>query len=263
MAFVAGHFGEWLQGVYGPQQHVALVTLACPSAGVRVDAQRSQTLSLRQNRPVLTDDMCCRFLGALGIEATLQIDMHVDLPPGAGCGMSTATLVALARAVGADETRITGACVAVEGAIDPTMHSLPDGVLWAPREGVSLADVPPPPPVEVLGGLWGPPTRTDPEDTNFPAVDDLIGEWIAGPDLTRAARIATESARRTTALRGPQGDPTEALARDLGALGFARAHTGSARAMIFAPGQVPDRAEDAMRRAGYAHVMRFQTGGRA
>ncbi|MEM9852633.1 MAG: hypothetical protein AAF761_11645 [Pseudomonadota bacterium] len=239
------------------------MTLPCPTAGVRVDARPSQTWSLRQNRPVLTDDMCRRFLGALGVKTPLKLTIDVDLPLGAGCGMSTAALVALARAVGTDETRITGACIAVEGASDPTMLGVPDGVLWAPREGQTLGDIPPPPRAGIVGGLWGPPTRTDPEDANFPPIDDLVADWSSGPDVTRAAEIAAESARRTTALRGPKADPTEALARDLGALGFARAHTGSARAMIFLLGQVPDRAEDAMRRAGYAHVMRFQTGGRA
>lgn len=263
MAFVAGHFGEWLQGTIGPEPTLVLVTLGCPTTGVRVNARPSDALCIRQNRPVLTPEMCRHLLDRLGVGSAYDLTIEVDLPPGAGAGMSTAALVALARAVGADETRIASACVAVEGASDPTMQALPDGVLWAPRQALSLADLPPPPRAEIIGGLWGAPTPTDPDDSDFPAIDDLVKDWSSGPDLPRAAEIATESARRTTATRGAQDDPTKALARDLGALGFARAHTGSAWALIFPPGQVPDGAEDAMRRAGYAHVMRFQTGGRS
>jgi hypothetical protein len=78
--------------------------------------------------------------------------------------------------------------------------------------------------------------------------------------LAPLARIASESSARTTALRGPGDDPTAALAARLGALGHARAHTGSARALIFPPGEAPARAEAALRAAGYSGILRFRTG---
>jgi hypothetical protein len=53
------------------------------------------------------------------------------------------------------------------------------------------------------------------------------------------------------------------LARELGALGYARAHTGPARALIFAPGKVPGGAGAALQEAGLRDVLRFRTGGAA
>jgi hypothetical protein len=53
------------------------------------------------------------------------------------------------------------------------------------------------------------------------------------------------------------------LARDLGALGYARAHTGPARALIFAPGKVPNGAGAALKEAGLRDVLHFRTGGAA
>jgi hypothetical protein len=85
---------------------------------------------------------------------------------------------------------------------------------------------------------------------------------VARGDLAAVAGIATESARRCSALRGPV-DPMAALARDLGALGHTRAYTGTARALIFAPGKVPDGAGAALAEAGLTGVLRFATGGAA
>lgn len=262
MTFVAGHFGEWLQGRVGPDQTIALVTLACPLAGVTATTKPAGRFALDQDAQVLNAQHAQHFLAALGLDPQVAAQLCVDLPPGAGAGMSTAALVALARSLGAEEAKIALACLAVEGATDPLMLPAPDAVLWAPRRAAILRDIPRPPEAEIVGGLWGDPVQTNPADLAFPAVDDLVADWISAPDLAAAAAIASASAVRTTALRGPAGDPTAELAKELGALGFARAHTGSARALIFSPGAVPKAAEDALRAAGYSHAMRFRTGGR-
>ena len=102
--------------------------------------------------------------------------------------------------------------------------------------------------------------RTNPADMDFPDVADLVERW-EGADLARRAELATQSAERTTTRRGPEGDPTKALARDLGALGWARAHTGSARALIFPPDEVPEDVESMLGDAGYQRLVRFRTGG--
>lgn len=261
MVFVAGHFGEWLQGLSGPEGRIALVTMACPAHGARADVEPADRLLLERNA-LIGADRCARFLTALGLPPRARIRLSPDLPPGGGAGMSTAALVALARAMGAQEERIAAACLAVEGATDPLMLRLPDAVLWAPREARVLQAIPPPPRAGIVGGFWGPPVRTDPADRRFPRIDDLIDAWIGGPDLRGAARLASLSAERTAAMRGPRGDPTAEIASRLGALGFARAHTGSARALIFAPGTVPDGAEAVLAAAGYTGCLRFKTGGR-
>lgn len=264
MVWVAGHFGEWVQGHVGGDVggHVALVTLCCPTHGVRAGWRAAPDLALYDPQALLGHDRARAILMALGLAPRGAITIMPDLPPGGGAGMSTAGLVALARAAGAAEQAIAPACLAVEGAVDPLMLALPDSVLWAPRAARAVMDLPRPPAAEIVGGFWGDPVVTDPADTVFPAVDDLVAEWARGPDLAAAARLASLSAARTTALRGPLGDPTPDLAARLGALGWARAHTGSARALIFAPGQAPRRAEPVLAAAGYGGVIRFATGAR-
>ena len=293
-----GHFGEWLQGRLGPGGPVALVTLACPSHGARATLAASAPPGIDGLEGLLDASQARRFLAALACVLPGRVRLTADLPPGGGAGMSTAALVALARVLGAAEARLPAACLAVEGATDPLMYSAPDAVLWAPRRAVALRALSRPPAAEIVGGLLGPPERTDPDDTHFPNIADLAEEWAAtlasdsttraqardrrdgradaegevrAPGLARGdeqgarqladlARIASDSAARTTALRGPRDDPTPALAARLGALGYARAHTGSARALIFPPGGAPAGAEAALRGAGYACVLRFRTG---
>ncbi|MBD3765654.1 MAG: propanediol utilization protein [Rhodobacterales bacterium] len=259
MVWVAGHFGEWVQGCTAQSGDVVLVTLPCPSFGASATWQDDPVLSVVDPSGVVGPARAVALLSQLGLAARGRITLATDLPPGGGAGMSSAALVALARAAGAAEDRIAAACLAVEGAVDPLMLSAPDAVLWAPRRAVPVRALPPPPAAEILGGFWGAPIATDPRDTAFPPIDDLIAAWMTGPDLRRAAELAQQSAQRTTALRGPADDPTPALAAQLGALGWARAHTGSARSLIFAPGAVPARAEQHLRRAGFAGVMRFST----
>lgn len=269
MVWVAGHFGEWLQGQVAG--HLALVTLACPSMGAAVLARPAKALGLHDPDRVLGLARARVMLRALDLPLAGDFAVWADLPPGGGAGMSTAALVALARAAAPADAppptaaRIAAACLRAEGAVDPLMLAAPDAVLWAPRRAEAIRPLPPPPRAAILGGFWGGPTPTDPADLAFPVIDDLIEEWQAGPDLATAARLASLSAARTTALRGPAGDPTAALAARLGALGWARAHTGSARALIFAPGAVPGMAAGAMTAtmtaAGFGPVIRFETGG--
>jgi hypothetical protein len=135
-------------------------------------------------------------------------------------------------------------------------------MLWASRQGRVLAALPPVPAMEILGGFWGPARRTDPNDSNFPEISDLVAQWSDAMTPADAARLATESARRTLMSRGPAGDPTPALMRDIGALGMVIAHTGSARGLIFGRGETPDGAAASLRRAGFAGVVRFRVGER-
>ncbi|TPE49769.1 biphenyl 2,3-dioxygenase [Amaricoccus solimangrovi] len=210
-------------------------------------------------------------LGRLRIAPRGAFRLRIDAPPGGGAGASTAARVALARAAALGAGRpapvpetLARACVATEGASDPLMYPDPARLLWSSRTGHVLAMAPALPPLEILGGFLGPPRRTDPRDTDFPDIADLARAWpSATADAAALAALASESARRTLAHRGLPADPTEALGRGLGALGFAIAHTGSARALLFRPGRVPPGAAAALRAAGFAGVIRFRTGGRA
>ncbi|MEM9899790.1 MAG: propanediol utilization protein [Pseudomonadota bacterium] len=260
MTFVAGHFGEWLQGRLGSDGPVVLITLACPAFGVRAELRREEHPVLCQTPEVLDAASANRLLRAVRRDLTGRVTLRADFPPGSGTGVSTASLIALARALGAEEGDIAPACCAAEGASDPLMQKAPDAVLWASREGRVVRVVQRPPLCDVVGGFFGPPQRTDPGDTHFPDIVDLAECWDQSRDLSEFAALASASAARTTALRGPAQDPTAEIAKRLGALGHARAHTGPARALLFAPGSAPPETAAALRAAGFRSVVRFQTG---
>ncbi len=260
MAVVTGHFGEWVQGRLGPDGPLVLVTVACDALHVRADRMGDGPLALEQAPAILPLERAARFLELIGA-APGRFRLVANMPPGGGAGASTAALLALAEAAGCHVADLAQSCVAVEGASDPLMLPRPDAVLWAPREGRVVAPLRPLPCAEIVAGFWGPPIATDPADMRFPDVADLIEALEGMTTLKDLAEIATASATRCTALRGPQDDPTEALAMDLGALGHLRAHTGSARGLIFIPGTAPSRAEETLRDAGFAQILRFRTGG--
>lgn len=262
-ARVAGHFGEWIQGRLGPDGPLALITVPCPVLSVEATWKPAPEIGLKWNGH-----------RSLSLEQAKRMLMELDLGSGAatfntnmisarGTGASTAALVALAQAAGVwDPLRIAQACVAVEGASDPLMLAHPDEVLWAPRRADSLRELPKPPEFEMVGGFFGADQMTDPADTDFPDVGDLVDPWTtaaSGGNRHALAECATASAQRTTALRGPVDDPTADLSRALGALGWVRAHTGSARALVFAPGSVPRRAKDCLAEAGLRDLVQFET----
>ncbi|SFG84709.1 threonine kinase [Palleronia marisminoris] len=251
---MSGHFGEWMQGRMDPDGTLALVTMTCPLPPVEPSPGAG---------PLLPPERIAAFCAALGV-ADPRLDMAARMPMGGGTGASTAALLLIGRAAGVhDPARLATACIAAEGASDPLMLDCPDAVLWAPREGRILDRIAPPPRAEIVGGFQGPPLPTDPADIDFPDIADLHRLWATSGQLSLCAGIASESGRRTTAARGPEGDPTQTLAADLGALGWARAHTGSARALIYAPGAVPPGVEAALAEAGLTGIVRFQTGGAA
>jgi uncharacterized protein involved in propanediol utilization len=253
MIRVTGHFGEWLQGRLGPDGPLVLVTLPCSALAITVAG----------TDPLLRAATRDRFAHALG-HPLPETGLRSDMPLGAGAGASTAALIALARAAGGggDAESLAQACLAAEGATDPLMFEAPDALLWAPRAARALARLPPMPPAEIVGGFWGPPTPTDPADIDFPDIADLVALWrTADGDLAACAGLAAESARRCTARRGPSQDPVPDLAAALGALGHTRAHTGSARGLVFAPGTAPARCEALLAEAGLGGTLRFATGG--
>lgn len=256
------HFGEWLQGRLGPDGPMALVTLV--PKGVRLTAWRRPARGLYSHalgHGALPAAVLARFGQALGGRPQGRYLLRLPYPPGMGTGMSTAGLLALAGAGYAPET-LARACIAAEGASDPLMFSAPSQRLWAPREGRVLGGLlPPQPRAHLLAGFWGPPRPTRAADQDYDDISELVAAWRAGGDLARRAALASESARACVTRRGPSGDPTEALARDLGALGWAISHSGAARALIFAPGLVPDHGIAAMREAGLRGVHRLATCG--
>lgn len=260
-ARVSGHFGELLQGRIGPTGPIGLVTLPCPILWAEAEVTPARGLGLYQPVRVISPSRLRRLLDALDLPAYGRFRLRLTMPPGGGAGASTAALMALARSAGAcDDAALIRAVLAEEGASDPLLFPTPERLLWASRRGVILADLPALPRFEILGGFLGIGQRTDPLDHRFPDISDLLQDW-PGADLAGMARLASQSARRTLALRGPQDDPTEALARRHDALGFTIAHTGAARGLIFAPGTVPEAAASDLRASGFSRITRFRCGG--
>ena len=261
MTRVYGHFGELLQGRIGPSGPVALVTLPCRALWAEAGVAHGRSFGLHQTQTAVPRAVLRQLLTSLGLPVRGQFSLRLSMPLGGGAGASTAVLLALGMAAGADPGRdLEAAVLAVEGASDPLLRLAPERVLWASRLGVALGVLPPLPRFEVLGGFLGPGLRTDPLDHNFPDISDLVSAW-PGPDLATMADLASQSARRTLALRGPANDPTEALARRHGALGFCIAHTGAARGLIFAPRTVPQAAAADLRAAGFSRITQFGCGG--
>ncbi|MDO6732090.1 propanediol utilization protein [Marinovum sp. 2_MG-2023] len=258
---VAGHFGEWMQGRIGCDGPVALVTLPCPALGVRL-WHYPAAQGLRLYGVGLTAQQVRRFLTPLGLRLRGTIRMRALAQLGFGTGVSSARLVALAQLAGwrGRPLDLARACVRFEGASDPLAFAAPSRLLWASRVGDCLADLPGQPRYEILGGFWGGARWTEPQDQAFPDISDLIAPWRQARNLPDIAALASESAARCQAMRGPEGDPTPDLARDLGALGWLRAHTGCARGLIFSPGNVPSTGAETLRAAGLRHVLQFRGG---
>ena len=261
---VFGHFGELLQGRLGPTGPVALVTLPCRAFAATATCEPARHLHVHDaGAGVVTEARTGHLLRLLHLPEAGRFTLRLTMPPGGGAGASSAALMALALAAGArDASAITAAALAVEGATDPLLAPAPERLLWASRQGQVLALLPHLPKFDILGGFLGPGQRTDPKDGNFPDISDLVMDWPAAcGSLPAMARLTSESARRTLALRGPADDPTEALAHRHGAIGFVIAHTGSARGLIFPPGGVSEAATLALREAGFSRITRFSAGG--
>lgn len=260
MTRVFGHFGEILQGRLGPGGPVVLVTCPCPALWAEARVRPSAGLSL-MGSPAVGRERLVALLDGLGLARRGRFTLRCQMPPGGGAGASTAGLLALARALGvAPDLALMDLIRRIEGASDPLVFAAPERVVWASRQGEVLGRLGPLPRFEVLGGFWGQGLRTDARDADFAPVEDLIAR-LRGGDLADLAAVASASAQRCLALRGPKGDPTEALAARHGALGFLIAHTGSARGLIFPPGMVHEAAASGLRAAGFCRITRFKAGG--
>ena len=99
--------------------------------------------------------------------------------------------------------------------------------------------------------------------------------WASCPDGSRALIMAgfeggtmsvglehhatEEEATRDALYRDVSAESIQAV-QATGALGHAIAHTGSARALLFAPETIPPGTADLLRQAGFRRIVRFRTG---
>lgn len=273
-AAVSGHFGELLQGRLGPGGALALVTLPAPSLQVVAELHPGPFAVHCPGARLLHRRLAAALHRAVvGGAPRGRLMLRAAMPPGGGAGSSTAALLATAAVYAAasgrpaaSPERLARLCIDIEGATDPLMYPDPARLLWAPRTARPLAPLPPLPCLEIVGGFLGPGVRTDPADLDFADISDLAAAWApaaARGDLPALAGLATESARRNADRRGgPALAPLLQLAARFRALGIVAAHTGSARGLIFAPGDGHDPAlPDALRQAGLGSIRHFRVGG--
>ncbi len=267
LSSASGHFGELLQGRLGPDGPLVLTTLPCARFQSQVQWLPSRALSLRGVGPQsVRPDQLRQLARALDVSARGVFTLQSNMPLGGGAGASTAALTAVSRMLKPEAAgqEIAQACLQVEGATDPLMFDRSGQLLWASRRAQIIDCLPPLPRMVIAGGFYGTPQRTCPEDQNFPDVGDLVEPLTQAcqtNDLTRLAHVASESAQRCLALRGPMNDPTANLMERTGALGMVIAHTGSARGLIFAPGTLPADIRPVMLKAGLRGLVTFSAGG--
>ncbi|MFN4128344.1 MAG: propanediol utilization protein [Paracoccaceae bacterium] len=253
-----------MQGRLGAGGPIVLITLPCPVLGVTARLEsRAQGLRGAGLDSPHGAAAAARLIADLGLDLSHGVRVQACAEAGLGTGVSTATLLALARLARwrGPASVLARACLQAEGASDPLMSHNPARLLWASRQGRALARLPALPGHEVIGGFYGPPQVTDPNDSAFPDIADLVAAWRRTRELAGFAALAALSARRCLDLRGPAQDPTAGLAHRLGALGWTIAHTGAARGLIFAPGCVPAHAAQALRDAGLRGILQFSGGG--
>jgi len=267
---VAGHFGELLQGRLGVDGPVALVSLPCPELQLKANFTPDNAFNVAVTDPSGAEiptlkDHLATLLRALDLPVQGQFSFASDMPAGGGAGLSTTLLVAVCRMAGlTDPVEIARRCHAIEGATDPLMFNHAERILWASREVRKLEELPPLPAFQVIGGFGPHRIRTNPNCANFPDISDLLPQWCdaaQAQDLSRLAQLSTCSAQRALTAQGVwANDPIQRLARETGALGVVTAHTGAARGLIFAKGEIPAQTDSALQKAGFSQITCFSGG---
>ena len=205
---IAGHFGEWMQGRIGPDgpvaaYHTATARRLASGFGIAPAPQ-----GLRLHGVGLSAQQVRRFLAPASAELARR---------GRGCARrrnsALAPVFSTARLVGAGAAGRGGRARHMiwralashsRGASDPLAFAAPSRLLWGSRNGTPLAEMPGLPRYEILGGFLGGPRWTDPQDQSFPDISDLIGPWRQARNLRDIAALASQSATRCQAMRGPR-----------------------------------------------------------
>ncbi|ANY08097.1 GHMP family kinase ATP-binding protein [Pseudonocardia sp. HH130630-07] len=280
------HHGELLQGFFRDGSGVprpGLVTLPSPEPGVRADfipATVGSGVTVHPPGRTKAARAARLALDAVGGPGTPGgvLTLTGSVRPGLGLGSSTADVVAAVRAVAdAAGARIgphtlARLAVAAEAASDPLMFDDTRPRLFAQRDGNVLEVLPGRiPPLLVLGCLLdgGRPVPTPavrPPEPPAAVVDTYealragLRTAFATGDAAATARIATRSAR----LHRTDGEVDRLLAavHPAGALGVQIAHSGNVAGVLLAPGDgvAADRAEAALRAAGFVPTGRFTAG---
>ncbi len=283
---VAQH-GEIMQGQIedgGYRRHRCLVSLPCNLLYSKVTFVPSTTNPLtvepvHKEKVKRVVELTLRLLELDGIGGTLRVDSNIE--EGKGYGSSTADCVAgalaAADAVGQTLTEQELAEVVVEAEIASDNFMFARAVLFAHREGRVLEDFGPKLPiVEVIGidtdahgavyTLDFPPAVYSARQVQcFHTMVSALRRAVREHDVALLGRVATASSViNQQFLPKPMFREVLNLAKHVGALGVAVAHSGTIMSLLFdsADPDLESRAcetQKKLEQLGVTKVLRFQT----
>ena len=260
---INGHFGEFMQGRLEIKGPVVLITLPSLVHKVQVTFTSGNFDVSQKGSRYYTQSVISNLLNHLKLQANGKFDISLFMPEACGTGSSTATRVAILRAVRPrmSTKTLVETCLLDEGASDPVMYSSPERLLWAPRLGKVLKQLPVLPKISCIGGFYGSPMKTNPNDKDFPIIKDLVDLWSLPRKTDKfLAELCSESSSRTIFHRNLQDDPTKVIAKKIKALGFSIAHTGSVRNFIFPYNQIPEGTKNILIDSGFRGIETFSLG---
>ncbi|GAA2642326.1 kinase [Dactylosporangium fulvum] len=254
-----GTFGELLQGVLPAPDGDFLVTLPVArwtTASFSVDPA-GRGVEVRPAHKTKARHLVETMLAGFGVPGGGLLTIDSGLPEGKGMASSSADLVATARAV-ANALRLEVTPRQIEellGRIEPTdgvlyqavvafdhrrvrlravLGSLPTMTIVAVDEGGTVDTV-------AFNRIEKPFTAADRRE--YARLLDRITAAVAARDLAEVGAVATRSAEMNQMLRPKRTlDAVRAVARDVGALGVAAAHSGTMLGVLLATDD-PDHAE--------------------
>lgn len=260
---VCGHFGEFIQGRLGVNEPIVLITVPSNQYKVKVIYTKGDFKVEQKGTHFYTSSVIFDLVKTAKLSIHGNIHINLSMPEACGVGSSTATRVAVLRAIKPNISMKTlvDACIKHEGASDPIMYKVPERLLWAPRTGKVLKRMPKVPKISCIGGFYGSPLKTDPFDSKFPLIGDLIDLWQLPKKTDKfLAELCSESSERTIKYRKICDDPTKLIARKIGALGYSIAHTGNVRNFIFPFNRIPSSTEKMLADYGFRNIQQFSMG---
>jgi uncharacterized protein involved in propanediol utilization len=283
---VTGHHAEIVQGMFpenNGQSIRALVTLPCSSfrANASFTPAANNVISVEpadKSKSLRAAELTTAEVGAAGWGGCLRI--HSNIPPGFGCGSSTAEVTATIKAVTdalgykLSPEKIAQLAVRAEKASDPLMYGS-QAVLFAQREGKVIEDFDNSlPPLDVLGfstnalgidTLTFPPAQYDEwEIEMFRVLRGAMRRAISYQDPRLIGRIASASARiNQRYLPKPKFALLKEIVGQAGALGLQVAHSGTVVGLLFDPldkntEQKIQQAKQWLTKIGFTATWRFQ-----
>ncbi len=260
---ISGHFGEFIQGRFDRDGSIVLITVPNLEHKATVvctpDPFKVEQI-VTQSKP---KELVSKVFYTLNHSPKGQFRISLDMPECYWLGSSTAARVGLFLSINPDLSPefLAQSCINQEGASDPLMFSKPEKLLWAPRQGKIIRNLPKLPRIMCSGGLFGILQRTDPLDLDLQIISDLITEWESLDKIPiKIGEICSDTSDRTLKLKGHDDVSTKKIRKELGALVYSIVRTGTVRNFIFPHVSVPKKVKNFLEKARFMDVRQFSLG---